>query len=558
MTFRFRHLALVALSTVASSALAAQTTYSTTDLEVRMVPGTNAKLVDAGIGATEIKSLPQIGWRIVRVSSNVGTKKALKYYLASKAVLDAQIPAKAETFATPNDPSFRQQYSLTNMSVPGAWDLSIGSAGVVIAIIDTGLDLKHPEFPADKVVQGYDFSSDDTDVTPEDPKKDGHGTHVAGISAAATNNSIGIAGVGYNCKVMPLKVFPNSYFSNIARAVLFAADNGAKVINMSLGAETSADKALGDAITYAVGKGLTVVCAAGNSAANNDVREFYPTNYPNVISVGASDRFDRKADFSNYGQKVLVAAPGVDVYSTLPTGDTSYGVESGTSMASPNTAGVVGLMYAYSAANNFQVTPALIRQALLKSTDNIGTGFVATGRVNALRALTFLRPAKPVDLGYVDSAVYGSTLGPVPASLQAKDGVYLNLPMTYESGLGQTAMYVIDFNVPAAVDFSQFVDSTLKIAGKMHTNGVPVPQSSIQIYLWNYQLSRYQVVSQVTMAKDLTFKLPINQSPYRSPLGKVQVLLRGLIPVRTGNPKSGSTLALDYVASDVTYRSFGN
>lgn len=553
MIIRARHLAIVALGLVSVSALAqtkAKSIYSSTDVMVQVVPGTNPKLLDAAIGAVEVSNIPQIGWRKVRVPVSFGAARAMQYYRQSKNVLEATRVTKYEIEATVSDPLATQQYSLTRMNMPKAWDITVGKPTTVIAVLDTGVQLSHEDLK-NKVVKGYDFSDDDDDVNPDSKTENGdyHGTHVAGIAAADTNNSRGIAGIGYNCMVMPLKVFPNSYDDVIAKAVIYAADNGARVITMSLGGYGSPNPAFQAAVNYAYNKGSIITASAGNDGTNNDTRPHYPSDYNNVICVGSSDRFDQKSTFSNYGLRVDIAAPGTDILSTLAETDSKYGPLDGTSMATPQIAGLLGLMASYYPS----ATNAQLRTALLRGTDKIGS-WVATGRANAVKALTLLRPASPTLSKTVASSIYGKSLATSDlAKLATKgDGKSVSVPMTYESGLGQTGMYVAEFQGPVTENWTDFVESRLELSATLKAE-----QSTIQVYIWDYRANSYKVVTQATMQSSIqmSFKLPINQSQYRAQdgSGRYRIMVRGLIPNRTGNPRSGSKMVLDYLASTTTF-----
>jgi len=207
------------------------------------------------------------------------------------------------------------------------WDTTSGT-GVTVAIIDTGIQTNHPDL-AGNVVQGYDFVNDDTNAYDDN----GHGTHVAGI-VAATQNSAGTVGASYSSKLMPIKVLNssgNGYLSDVAQGVYYATDNGARVINLSLGTDYDS-YTLKNAIQYATNKGVLVVAAAGNDYGSPCS---YPAAYSNAICVVATDSNNKLASFSNVGGEL--AAPGVSNYSTF-LGST-YRTLSGTSMASPHVAG---------------------------------------------------------------------------------------------------------------------------------------------------------------------------------------------------------------------------
>ncbi len=277
-----------------------------------------------------------------------------------------------------NDPKLSSQYSITKMSVTGAWDATRGD-NVVIGILDTGADFTHPDLNGKFVSSGRDFVNNDSDATDDH----GHGTHVSGIAAAATNNGVGIAGVGYNAKILPVKVLDSSgsgSYSAIANGITWATDNGAKVINMSLGGPYSS-QVLEDATNYAWNHGVVIIAAAGNS---NTSSPSYPAMSAHVIGVGATDENDQRASFSNYGQNADIAAPGNNILSTVMGGQ--YQSWSGTSMASPNAAGVAALV----AAAHPTWTNSQIRSALETTTDNTNAGAsipLGYGRINAARAV---------------------------------------------------------------------------------------------------------------------------------------------------------------------------
>jgi thermitase len=237
---------------------------------------------------------------------------------------------------TPNDPGWSNQYGLVNIRAPYGWDLATGSAAVTIAVLDTGVDLSHPDLSA-KITSGFDFVENDTD--PQDDN--GHGTHVAGIAAATTNNSTGVAGASWGAQVMPIKIlnrYGSGSYSDLAAAVIWAADHGADVINMSLGGG-SPSSILEDAVNYAYARGVVQVAAAGNTGSGYIL---YPARYTHVIAVGATDANDNRASFSNYGAELDLVAPGVSIYSTRL--GSSYGYRNGTSMSTPYVSGLAAIL----------------------------------------------------------------------------------------------------------------------------------------------------------------------------------------------------------------------
>ena len=236
----------------------------------------------------------------------------------------------------PSDPGFGSQYGLINIRAPQGWDLSTGATWVTIAVLDSGVDLSHPDL-AYKTLPGYDFVNND-DIPQDDY---GHGTHVAGIAAAASNNGAGITGVSWGANIMPLKVLNSSgggTYANVAAGIVWATDHGAQVINMSLGGSYPSS-VLEDAVNYAYTRGMVQVAAAGNSGSGTVL---YPARYAPVIAVAATDNFNSHAGFSNYGPEVDLAAPGVSIYSLYPGG--GYGYRSGTSMAAPFVSGLAAIL----------------------------------------------------------------------------------------------------------------------------------------------------------------------------------------------------------------------
>lgn len=287
----------------------------------------------------------------------------------------------AEALELTSDPSLSLQWGMFKIKAAdagaSAWDTAKSDPSVKIAILDTGIDEDHEDL-AGKVVA----SNNCTDSSTLDDVY-GHGTHVAGIAAASTNNALGVAGVGYNTSLMNVKVLGDNgsgYYSWVANCLVWAADNGARVVNMSLGGSSSS-KTLESAVNYAWNKGVVLAGAAGNSGSS---RRLYPAYYKNVIAVAATDQNDKKTSWSNYGSWVDVAAPGLDIYSTWK--GNSYKSISGTSMATPHVAGLAALVWptTYGGSNGN------VRKQIEATADKItGTGRYWTyGRINALNAVS--------------------------------------------------------------------------------------------------------------------------------------------------------------------------
>ena len=299
----------------------------------------------------------------------------------------------AHAVETPNDPYFSQQWGLTTINAPQAWDISHGSSGVTVAIVDTGIDGTHPDLTG-RVLAGYDFVSDRSLSAGADSDDNEHGTHVSGIVAASTGNGVGVAGVAWTASLLPVKVLDSSgsgTYSAVADGIEYAADNGAKVINLSLGG--SADSSvLDDAVNYAHAAGCLVVAAAGNSGSD---APFYPAACPNVMAVAATTSDGSVAYYSNYGSFLSVAAPGDYILSTLPGG--GYGYLSGTSMAAPHVSGLAALAWAVCPHDSNDHVRQVIENTAtsLDSSQDVGSGLIDAA---ATIGSYFSAPSGPVTL----------------------------------------------------------------------------------------------------------------------------------------------------------------
>ncbi|MFN0055447.1 MAG: S8 family serine peptidase, partial [Planctomycetales bacterium] len=370
-----------------------------------------------------------------------GTPAELQaWFQAEPAIASFQPDQIRQIAAIPNDPSFSSLYGLHNtgqsggtvdadIDAPEAWDKTTGSAAVVVAIIDTGIDYNHPDLAANMWtnpgeiagdgldndangfiddVYGWDFANGD--ANPMDDNS--HGTHVAGTIGAVGNNGVGVTGVNWQTRLMALKFLDASgsgYDSDAIAALNYAAmmrDRGTnvRVTNNSYGGG-GYSQSFYNAIAANRDAGILFVAAAGNAGTNNDSIAFYPANFAvdNVISVAATDRSDLRAYFSNYGVNTVdLAAPGVSIYSTTP--GNAYGTKSGTSMAAPHVAGAAALAWSFALDANYQQ----IRDALFAGVDPLPSlsGKVVTGgRLNINNTLNqLIQNAASTIPGYLAAA----------------------------------------------------------------------------------------------------------------------------------------------------------
>ncbi len=311
--------------------------YAPNELVVRFKASTSEKRIETCFQGIDIQILSEIEVLRVLVLKVVSgdIRNAFDHILDCAGVLYVEpnfLLQAAETI--PSDPDWGLQYGLINIRAPQGWDLSTGSTSVTIAIVDTGVDYAHPDL-AGKLVAGYDFVNDDNN--PQDDN--GHGTHVAGIAAASSNNGAGIAGVSWGARIMPVKVLNASgggTYANAAEGTIWAVDHGAQVINLSLGG-TGPSSILADAINYAHSRGAVIVAAAGNTGSNFVL---YPARYPNVIAVARTNSANHW-DGSSYGPEVDLSAPGTQIYSTAIGG---YSFRSGSSMSTGFVSGLAAIL----------------------------------------------------------------------------------------------------------------------------------------------------------------------------------------------------------------------
>lgn len=405
-----------------------------------MSQGVHGRGRDRTAGSRRVAGTTRLGWpeRLERrVALSVSPPA-----LPPLPSLDGHLGDVLRPAAIANDPGTASQWSLAAASATQAWDVTTGSRNVVVAVLDSGIDLTHPDLvgnlwtnPGEVAGNGLDddnngfvddihgWNFDTNNANLQDGY--GHGTHVAGIIGATGNNGTGVTGLNWSVSIMTLRFQDDlgvGYAGDAIRAINYATmmrrDHGVNVvvINASWGGSTGYSSLLETAIRDAGSVGITFVAAAGNGGADSDVAPRYPGGYdlPNVIAVGASDSTGTLAGFSNYGAtSVDLVAPGTSIYSTLPRGQ--YGWLAGTSQAAPHVSGTVALL----AAAKPGIPVAEVRSAILGSVDRLPAlvGRVATGgRLNVFAALASLGvpPATPVTSAPVTSAPV--TMVPAPTA----------------------------------------------------------------------------------------------------------------------------------------------
>lgn len=366
---------------------------------------------------------------VLKIVQDLSTDPAVEY---------AEPDYLAYSITTPNDPEYSNQWGLTKINAPAAWDTTTGSSDVAIAVVDAGIDVTHPDLsgqlwqnPGEIAgngidddnngyiddIHGWNLVNNNADLS----DNTGHGTQVAGIIAATTNNGIGIAGVCWQCRLMVVKVVSSggvANYSDIAAGVAYAAQKGAKVINLSLGG--SSDSVTLKAAIASASSTAVIVGGAGN---DNSSAAFYPAAYDDyVLAVAGTTQTDTKVGTSNYGTWVDVSAPGEAIRTTFSGG--TYADSSGTSMAAPFVAGLAGLIR----SQNPTWSANLTRAQIINTTDNIDgvnpgyEGKLGSGRINAQTGVT----TAPIPLfRYVSYTANGTTNAPLQAGATSTIAVTL-------------------------------------------------------------------------------------------------------------------------------------
>ncbi len=453
---------------------------------------------------------PELNAVRLRFANSLQRAAAIQRLLADPKVRYVEPNYTLGVFSSPNDTYYNEkQYAPHITQTDRAWEFWMPKKQVVVAIVDTGIQLTHPDlmsqlYVKDGKVVGYDFVYNDAD-----PKDDyGHGTHCAGIVDAKGNNGLGVAGVdgwspaltnnpnNYGVKLMPVKVLDRNgsgTIAQVAAGIVWAANNGANVISLSLGSE-NASTPLNDAVQYAWGKGCVIVAAAGN--AGKETRS-YPAACEHVISVASTDTADSLSDFSNYGAWISCAAPGSGIYSTYFHSD--YMFMSGTSMATPLVAGEAAMLMCHSPTlTNVNVVSTIVGNIDPIKPANGHLIGLTHGRVNVYKALLSLGGDN--QLPTLTAAVFD------PATVTGGANGSLNVTLAKKAGPGGVTVGLKSLSsllkVPASVlvkegATSARVDVTTSLVGSQ-TDG------TVQASLGTVTLSAKLTLKPITF----TLKVP--------------------------------------------------
>jgi subtilisin family serine protease len=405
-----------------------------------------ARQIIAGLGARDADEIAGTGVHILDLPSQADEAAFAHAFGARAEVefaeLDHLLPAEQ---VLPNDPLYDDlnSWSLPKIAAPAAWAVTTGNSNIIIAILDSGVDVTHPDL-ASQIVPGwniYDNNSDVTDVQ-------GHGTAVAGVAAAASNNALGVTSVAWGCRVMPIRITDTTGMapeSVIASGLTWAADHGARIANVSF--YVTGSRTISSAAKYFQNRGGLVVAAAGNYGVSETI-----SNDPYVVTVGATDQSDNLYSWSNHGNNLDLVAPG-SVYTTARFG--IYGVGGGTSFASPTVAGVAALV--------FSINPALtgkqVENLMKLNADDLGLAgwdsLFGDGRINAARAVAAAQAIYSGDNSSpsisITSPSDGATItGTINVEVSATDNVGVVKSELYADGIlvasSTTAPFTLKWN----------------------------------------------------------------------------------------------------------------
>ena len=448
---------------------------------VSLAPGVDVDQVAQDVGANVVRrgplnyatlefkesnDMPQV---IAVLKGTPGIRGAEENYRRSITTLPASTSSTSSGLTIQTDPLLKNQWSMVNGDVQGAWDMGATGQGVTIAVIDTGVALNHPDLK-DNIVPGYNAITG-SDALGANQDNNGHGTHVSGIVAAERNN-VGIVGVAYQAKIMPIKVMNSlgeGYDDTIAAGIVWAADHGAKIINLSLGSENGAQSSdiLKQSVAYAYNKGCLMIAAAGNfdPTTEGNPGVSYPAADPDVLAITATDQNNNVANYSVTGPEVALAAPGDSITSDWwsTTRGAGYADASGTSMAAPFVSGEAALIWGqhpdWSRDQVIQVLEAGVKDLGTPGRDNnYGYGFVDVKLALTLANQTLAKITSPAP-----APTPTPTPTPVPVPVTALDG-------TVQASAGSTQLTL---TVPA-----QAFPSSTNVAANTITAPASLPNGA--------------------------------------------------------------------------------
>lgn len=536
LTFIFLAMPVAVLAQrIPVAAGSASPTFAPNEVLVKFKSGSVPFAAKLAAGGTTVSTLRQLNVEVIRISG-MSTSQAIQVFKNNPNIAYAEVNPMHKLFYTPNDPMLSQQWGIDKVKAKQAWDISKGSANTIISVIDSGCRVTHEEFVGRIAPGGYDWSDNDGDVT--DNTGSGHGTHCSGIAIANTDNGKGVASVAFNGKLLPMKIFPQSTAANSAKAIMDAADKGARVISMSYGSP-SPSQTEQDAINYAWNKGVVLFAAAGNDGI---ILKNYPAAFNNIIAVANTNQSDQRNPGSTYGPHVQIAAPGTDIMATTFDSDTSYGQKTGTSMACPFAASVAALMI----GRNPAITNAEVRDIIFTTCDPVGD-FVQKGRINAFRAIQkvftpipFTGTPVSASVGVVGGAnegvLIGSYASPTTAGqvIKATDGSLFSIQSINNIKLG--ALASIDAYVLLSPAASDIMEANISLTARSADG------TSALIFAFNNTTGSWDQLGSLGMGsvnKSTSINIPLpSLSKYLNGGNMIRLMVRNISPARTNASKN--------------------
>lgn len=516
--------------------------FTATELEARGIAAPQARQrADAAtlrINALTLDTHPEVNQFIVKVPAGSSENAFARDLMATGNYKYVEPNYRIYAARRPNDPQFARQWHHPIIRSEAGWAIHTG-VGVIVGIVDTGVDIDHEDLRAN-MVPGYNSVQERRQVDGGNVDDDnGHGTHVAGCAANIGNNGRGVVGVGWGLRVQPIRVSEGNsigaFRDDILEGIRWSADNGARIVNASWsGVDSDAVMETGD---YVRSRGGLLFYSAGN-----DARNLSGFDHENVTVIGASDERDGRAVFSAYGRGVDFFAPGNNILASVVGG--GYGPNSGTSMAAPVAAGLAALIRSLNPNLNARQIEDLMR----RTCDRIGDPAVfGDGRINVARALEQARTTVLVETPINAADItpnFGTRIGGTTASITTIDRSFYSIRSARTQGIGELAGAVANFTIPNPAGVR-----TLAVA--VHASSDVTQSTGGSIFLWNWTTGRFDLAQTNPVpfiGSQVTHNIDAAAFPRYIRQGQVRVMYRALANDTRNGRASSFVLGLDRLA----------
>ncbi len=523
-----RYATVLALSVFGATAFAQNQIAPEGELLVKMRSNSISPILRMALGATVEPAIPQLG--VVKLKfSKRNNRQAMQMLRQDSGVVYSEPNYRRYWSFTPNDPRLGEQYGIPQVNAPQAWDIFKGNSNMIIGVLDSGLNITHEDI-VDRIFLTRNTELDNNDMS--DPV--GHGTHCMGIAAGTSNNGKGIASVAFNPKLIGVKLGNSPGADASAKGLVFAADNGAKIISMSYGRGVKS-QVEADAAAYAWGKGALLLVAAGNDDSNSDADIGYPALLPNVVIVGATDASGGKASFSNFGPRVQIAAPGDEILSMGTSSNSDYVKMSGTSMACPFAASVAGLVW----GRNPSLKNTDVRDILFSTARPLP--WVTKGLIDANAAVAKAKPLPNFVADPITTKV--STAGGLNQGTQTT-GFGTPEEAANATKLNDTAYYGIRSRMLNKVGMVAGVETSIQLSqpltsiqtARIELSATAPSPATAMVFAFSNTAGAYQMIGQFPnrgVEQNLEFSLnPLTMGQYFNAANEIRLLIRWVAPQR--------------------------